>query len=201
MAMRTPPTFPEPDSIGPVDLPLFRFGLRQLLAFVALLSTLLGAMVAAGGPLALLLLVAALVIGLHVTSTALGTKLRSRADRGQANDQHPRSQAPAEAWPPLNVPPRSPWHSARSTPLGWLPKLIIAGIALGGMGGAIFLMLLVGHRLSAAGLAVGSMSLAVLGGWFAFLAGSFCGIMRHGWREAVSEQMKDERKRQNSIMG
>jgi hypothetical protein len=42
---------------------------------------------------------------------------------------------------------------------------------------------------------VGSISLAVLGGWFAFLSGSFYGIFRHGLHEALTEQQSDETRR------
>jgi hypothetical protein len=78
--------------------------------------------------------------------------------------------------------------------LGWLPTLIFLGVAVGGVGGGTFLAYAIGHRTSVAGLLVGAISLAILGGWIAFLAGSFSAIFRHGLREAVAEQKKDERR-------
>ena len=91
---------------------------------------------------------------------------------------------------------RSPWHRRGSTALPWLPRLITAGGLAGGVAGAILLSATVGHRTSAAGIVVGSVSLAVVGGWFAFLFGNFYGIFRHGLRDAVAEQRKDESLRQ-----
>jgi hypothetical protein len=87
---------------------------------------------------------------------------------------------------------QSPWHRRGSTALPWLPRLIVGGSLLGGVIGAIVLAATIGHRTSAAGIIVGSASLAVVGGWVAFLSGSFYGIFRHGLRDALAEQRKDE---------
>jgi hypothetical protein len=73
-----------------------------------------------------------------------------------------------------------------------LPRLILAGVLFGGVGGAILLVILIGPRTSLAGILVGAISLAVLGGWFSFLGGSFYGIFRHGLREALADQRRDE---------
>jgi hypothetical protein len=70
--------------------------------------------------------------------------------------------------------------------------LIVAGTLLGGVGGAVVLAFALGPRTPLAGVLVGGFSLAVLGGWFAFLGGSFFGIFRHGIRDALAEQQKDE---------
>jgi hypothetical protein len=77
--------------------------------------------------------------------------------------------------------------------LPWLSRLVIGGILVGGSLGTIALVIKTGYRISPAGILVGGISLAVLGGWFAFLAGSFYGIVRHGVRDALAEQYKDER--------
>jgi hypothetical protein len=78
--------------------------------------------------------------------------------------------------------------------LPWLPRIIVAGVILGGILGASLLGLTIGHRTTLAGVAVGGISSAVLGGWFAFVGGSFYGIFRHGLRDAIAEQRKDERR-------
>jgi len=62
----------------------------------------------------------------------------------------------------------------------------------GAAGGAVVLQLTIGDRTSAAGIVVGAISFAVVGGWFAFLLGSFYGVFRTGLRQAMAEQQKDD---------
>ena len=185
------------------DLPLFRFGLRQLLWFVAVISTLLAGIVSAHGLTALVLLLAAVVVMAHLFATALGSRLRGDADRLQGWDEarHVRmhsSEPSAEHSAKLaavRAAPRSPWHGRGSTILPWLPHVIAAATVFGGILGALLLALTTRREASLAGIVIGSLSAAVLGGWFAFLCGSFYGVFRHGFREAVTDQQKDESKR------
>jgi hypothetical protein len=184
----------------PVEPPLFRFDLRQLLWFVAILSGLLAAVVSLPGLIAAALLLAALVVSAHILSTAIGTRLRAQTDKaqrlgecidesGKVAGAHVDSGRRPAMYLPLK---RSPWHHRGSTALPWLPKLILTGSLAGGVAGAIVLAATIGHRTSAAGIVVGSVSLAIVGGWFAFLCGSFYGIFRHGLHDALVEQRKDE---------
>jgi hypothetical protein len=176
------------------DLPPFRFGLRQLLAFVTITCLLMTAMVLSGGLIALALVLATLVVVFHVFSTALGTQLRSHADhlRIHNSSQQGADQRAQSAGPRINATPqpRSPWHERRSTPLPWLPRLVAAAALLSGVLGAILLNVTIGHRTSLAGIAVGSSSLAVVGGWFAFVGYSFYGVFRHGLRDAMAEDQR-----------
>ena len=73
--------------------------------------------------------------------------------------------------------------------LSWF---VASGAVLGGCLGATFLEMTIGGRTTAVGVAVGAISTAVLGGWFAFLFGSFSAILRRGWQEAVAQQKLDE---------
>jgi hypothetical protein len=187
----------------PTDLPLFRFRLRQLFWFIAIVSTVLAAISSANGITALALLLATLVVTAHLFSTTLGHQLRWHADLAQRWNEQPGVPHPTCAhWTAqagdataLPVPRRSPWHRRGSTSLPWLRRVVLAGILLGGVGGACVLAATIGHRTSPAGILVGSISLAVLGGWFAFLSGSFYGIFRHGLHEALTEQQNDETRR------
>jgi len=182
------------------EQPLLHFGLRQLFWFVAVVSVLLAGMSARGGMTALALLLAALIVALHVASTMIGGRLRAQADEriaretGQVFSEHIHRSAAegVEGHPHVELAPRSPWHGRGVTPLPWLRPIIVAGVLIGGLGGAFFLTLTIGHRTSPAGIAVGAISLAVLGGWLGFLGSSFYGIARHGLREALAEQQKDE---------
>ena len=181
------------------ELPLFRFGLRQLFWFVTAVSVLLAAAVAVSpGVAPVLLWIAALIVAAHVTGTALGSRLRAHADQVRHwEGMHPssRSNAPDAAerscdLAAATLPPPSPWHLHKSTALGWVPTLVAAGAVVGGCGGAALLALTVGHRTSAAGIAVGALSLAVIGGWLAFVGSSFVAIFRHGVRDAMAEPRK-----------
>jgi hypothetical protein len=199
--MACEPATPSP----PSDLPLFRFGLRQLFGFVAAVSVVLAGMVIAGGVTSLVLLLATLVVAFHVAGTALGNAMRARSDMQPAS----RGMAPlagSEAWgcpemrpavpdlacprsaPPAQRPTPSLWHCHGGPSLCWLPRLVIGGVLLGALTGAVALPLTIGHRTSLAGMAVGTISLAVLAGWLVFVAASFYAIFRDGWREAVAEE-------------
>ena len=184
-------------------LPVLRFGLRQLFWTVTGLSVLLAAMATSPqGPSALLILIAVLIIAAHITGTAIATRLRRHASEiRQWEADHPTdiSSTPeaAEHSSSLDaaaLPPTSPWYQRGGTALAWLPKVVIAGAMIGGMGGiALFVTdSLIGVRASVAGILVGAFSFAVLGAWLAFIGGSFYAIFRHGLREAMAHQHRDE---------
>jgi hypothetical protein len=184
------------------ELPLFRFGLRQLFLFVAALSILLAALAISHGLTVLMILLSAAVVVMHVFATALGTKLQAPTEQERVrrrtiqpkisetseptSDQSAKLQAIRSA-------PRSPWHGRGCTYLPWLPRLVMGSMIVGGIGGGIFLGGTIGHRTSLEGIIVGATSFAVLGGWISFLGGNFYGVFRHGFREAVAEQKKDRR--------
>src|SRR2546423_5158039 len=67
--------------ISTADVPLFRFGLRQLFLFVAAICALLAAMASSSGPTALVLLLAVAVVVMHVFATAVGTRLQWRTEQ------------------------------------------------------------------------------------------------------------------------
>jgi len=62
---------------------------------------------------------------------------------------------------------------------------------LGALIGALLLSGLIGGRSSPAGIIVGSMSVAVVAGWFAFVGYSFYGVVRHGLRDAMTQDRRD----------
>jgi hypothetical protein len=191
------------DSIEPAltpasdDLPLFRFGLRHFLAFITLASLLMAAMATSSGLTAAVLLLATLVVSFHLFSTALGSQLRCHANRtlSRRAAQPAADRITAHAAPPsLQPQPRSPWHERRSTPLPWLLRWITGASLLGAIVGALLLSTMVGHRSSLPGIAVGSFSLGVVAGWFAFVGYSFYGVFRHGVRDAMAEDRPDPRR-------
>jgi hypothetical protein len=165
---------------------LFRFRLRHLLVFFAAVSLLLAGLVTLHGVPAIAFLLAALVVTFHVFGTALGSRLRSHADREQAGQfGSPRM--------PLASPSMSaPWYGREGDSVPWIPRLVVTAIIFGGCLGAGLLRLTVGHRSSAAGLALGSVSFAAISGWFAFLMGNFFATFRRGLREALDNERKDQ---------
>jgi hypothetical protein len=180
--------------------PLFRFRLRQLLAFVAAICALLTAIASVSGLTCLILLVAGAVIFMHVFATALSRRLQAGTDSerrrhssfSNANaDSSGIVQAQFASVQAIRSAPRSPWHGRGCTYLPWLPRLVIGAMILGGLVGAVLLSGLLGDRTSPEGIIVGALSVAVLGGWMAFLGGNFYGVFRHGFREALAEEQKD----------
>jgi hypothetical protein len=167
----------------------FRFGLRHLFWFVTAASVLLA--IVAGfpgggfGPLALLLAIS--IVMLHLLSTAVGSHLREEADREAAifrqSAEYAAHDSSSEAV--SEVVSRSPLHT-RGRPMGRLPLWVAVGVVVGGLIGTAVLELTIGDRTTIVGIAVGAVSTAILGGWFAFLGGSFWAILRQGWRDAVS---------------
>jgi len=183
---------PQPPTAEPH---LFRFGLRQLLLFVAGFCLLLAAMAATGGATALLLLLATAVVVFHVLGTALATHLRSHTDRTAESCPLNRLQinptpSLAEIRRPTNI-PCSPWHARASTPLPWLARLVITMSLFGGVLGAVLLTLTMDRHTTPAGVAVGSVSFAIVAGWLTFLGYSFCGVFRHGLKQAMADDRHD----------
>lgn len=188
------------DAATASETPLLRFRLRQLFAFVALICGLLTAMASVSGLTCLILLVATAVVFMHIFATALsrGLQARTEADRRRGplfSDENGDFGGPGRGQlanvRTIRSAPRSPWHGRGCTYLPWLSRLVVGAMILGGIAGAVLLSGLLGDRTSPEGIVVGALSFAVLGGWAAFLGGSFYGVFRHGFREALAEEQKD----------
>jgi hypothetical protein len=185
-----------------VSSQLFRFSLKHLFWFIALASLLMTGMVSLHGLNAAVFLLATLVIIVHVSATTIATRLRSESD--ERRDLEKRLAAATHGRPSeiensarlavVREAPRSPWHARGSTALPWLWHLVLVAVILGAGAGMLFLTIRIGDRTSAAGVVVGSLSMAVLSGWFAFLCGSFYGVFRHGFRDAIAEPKQSERR-------
>ncbi len=183
------------------ESPLFRFGLRQMLLYVAAICGVLAAMALAGGIQAALILLFAVIVTMHVFATALGTRLQSRTERERLRQfaERPAAGEPSPAALPqtdhlaaIHSAPRSPWHGRGCTYLPWLPRLVVGAMVASALFGIVLLNSKIGHRTSLEGIVVGAASFAVLGGWISFLAGNFFGVFQHGFREALTEQRKDQ---------
>jgi hypothetical protein len=197
MARNLPAAGPDqstlPSQSAEPQLPSFRFALRHLFWFLTAVCVVLAALFAAPGPgiapLAILLVIS--VVALHVAGTALGSRLRAHADEhvawtadhANAADRFPRGIALCG--------PRSAWHQRGQT-MPWRWWIVVAGALAGGATGVAVFIAADSFTPSPIGIAFGAVSMAVVGGWVAFVVGSFWIMLRRGWREAVDEQRKDE---------
>jgi hypothetical protein len=161
----------------PVRGPQFR--LRTLMIWVAALAVVFGVMAAAGpiGSAALMLVLT--MIGLHVAGNALGTSLREEAPGD--------SQRTGAEWQSLPKPlPMEVSRLSQRKPLGWLIRgITLLGAAGGFWGGSNLLAEYTGASLM--GAAVGAISSGIIGGFLAFLAGSFLAIILEAWWQATRE--------------
>ena len=180
------------------QLPVLRFSLRSLLVCVTAICVLIAVLTSAAefGLASVALLLAVLVVVLHVSGTAIGTRLRAHADQRQAWEVAHEGAATHAELPVTRVKvagplSRSPLHG-RGFPLRRMPLWIAAGAIVGGSLGMAILAATIGHRTSAAGVVVGALSTAVVGAWFAFLGASFWAIARAGWRDAVREHTEEK---------
>jgi hypothetical protein len=185
--------------VGEPQMPVLRFGLRQFFWWVTGICVLLAGLVALpwGMGLAAVLL-AVSVVALHVLSTAIGTRLRDHANEMRAWEAGQVGSEWAEqigagslSAVPLRLEPqqRSPLHG-HDQPLRRMRVCLTVGAALGGLLGVLVLSLAIGNRATVAGILVGAASMAVVGGWLAFVGASAWSIFRQGWRDAVKERPK-----------
>jgi len=143
----------------------FQFRLRTMLLTVTLCGAACALMQSIGPVWSAIFCFSVLLAALHVLGNAIGTRLRDDATAdatAQAEDR--------PASPPTKLAAAHPKRLAQRAPLGrWVGVLTAIGLAFGGaVGGLLFS----GHATQA-GTVVGIISSAVLGGFAAFLAGSF----------------------------
>lgn len=188
----------------PIETPLLRFSLRNLLYLVAAISLLLTIWISVNGQLKIVLMVSVLVVVAHVMATYLGGALKRNAQRarmwreqtGIADPDESASRVPCLPAHRSNLPPVGALGQ-QSMRLRWLPLLVAAGAIAGGVIGWIGLEATVGPRVTLAGMLFGAASTALLGAWIAFLAIGFVTITRHAWLEA--QQFESESKTTDQV--
>jgi hypothetical protein len=117
---------------------------------------------------------------LHVAGNAIGTSLRDEASRNTETGEKSPLPAAAAARQIAN----SPSRLGERTPLGWPVFVLTAlGAALGGSLSS--LAYAYWTDVNAAGLVVGAVSSAILGGFFGFLSSSFLKMVFRAWRQAA----------------
>jgi hypothetical protein len=159
-----------------------RFSLRTLLVVMTALGCLFGLMTAVGSVWSMVILLFLGLVSAHVLGNSLGTKLRDRASRQVAIETA--RHAPARAGAPrLEVEPGRLTQRTRLSRITFFMALggAVAGAFLGGTGLAGIY-----PEASAPAVALGVVSLAVLGAFAGFMASSFLSVMHQAWREALA---------------
>lgn len=205
VAMRHPQTYAPDDakSVGQLtiqgpsdfgcDLPLFRFGLRQLFAFFVAASVFLAILAALPGVSSLVISLITTIVAAHLFATAVGTRLRAHTDRriqrepfdGKTCEKTTTKPVSTECLSGLIALSISPLQVRVTSNVRRLRKLVIAAAITGGIAGAALFFLIVRGSTSLAGIMVGGVSSAVLCGWFAFLSGNFYSAFCQGFRVSV----------------
>lgn len=158
-----------------------RYSLRTLLLAVTALCCLFALMAAVGMLWSAVLLFFLALAAAHVMGNSLGTKLRDQATRQIAAELAIR---PPPAAGPMRLDVLAPQQLTGRGRLNRITMLLsiggaLVGAELGGIGLAA-----IHPQASAAAVALGVISLAVLGGLAGFLASSFLWVVRQALAEA-----------------
>jgi hypothetical protein len=174
---------------------LLRFSLRRLFVYVGVLCVLFAILAATDGLLLVAVLLVILVVGAHVMSTFVGTRLR---DGSTTTTQWEAAYGIRPNEPNLAIDqPRGVRDGLRGRAAQQLQGrgpvvrrlwLFVAAGSLAGAGGGLGLVIATfWPRIGLAAMLAGSLAAAILGGWIAFLGCSFFGITRRAWREALDD--------------
>ncbi len=172
----------------------WQFSIRTLLLGIAALGLALaiGRMIgAAWMSLAVwtLLLVAAHVAGIVIA--------RRRPDTGSESQGSLLDAQVARGGPLPILRHGVPHQLTESQPLaGWVRRCAIGGVILGALGGLAGMWLL--RVTTAYGLILGTLSASVLGGFFAFMTGSFLAIAANAFGEATRNEDRQQLDQSNS---
>jgi hypothetical protein len=173
---------------------LFRFGLRHLFLLLSAAAILCAVMARVGGGWAIVIGSGAALVAAHVFGAFVGTRLRDTAQDVQQWKARPGSADPDD---PVALP-----QPVRATDLPFVPPLplagheriicwsrwpLIAGGIAGGTLGAVALGQLVDTEATWGGIALGSVSCSVMGGWVALIGANFWTISRRALRQAAQD--------------
>ena len=162
----------------------FQFRLRTMLGLVAALCGLFAIMQFIGAVWSAILVWFLLLVIAHVTANFWGTRVAPRVGHQHLDESEPEARVALPARPtgaPAAV------RLSESLRPGW-PMLVATtvGAVVGGTLGSVALVLLSLDRAGYAGVVVGSVSAAAVGGFLGFLTSSFAEIALRAWKEAVS---------------
>ena len=187
------------DEVHPVpprpQVTLLRFSLRRLFLYVGILCVLFAVLAATDGLLLVAVLLVLVVVGAHVMSTFVGTRLR---DGSTTTTRWEAAYGTRPFEPNLAIDqPGSGSGGARGRmaqqlrghgPVVRRLWLLVGSGSLAGAGGGLCLMIAtLWPQIGLAAILAGALAAAILGGWITFLGCNFFGITRRAWREAVED--------------
>lgn len=161
----------------------WQFRLRTMLALVAGLSGLFAIMHVIGAVWSAMLVWFLILALAHVTANFWGTRVAPCESRSPVSDLPPDSAVPAGQ----AVTATGAVRLSESRRPGWPMLMITAlGALAGGTLGCTALILISLDRAGYAGVIVGTVSAALVGGFLGYLTSSFAVVALRAWKEALS---------------
>jgi hypothetical protein len=180
---------------------LARFGLRQLFFFFSLATIFAAVLARLGGVWPVLIGCVAALVAAHLLGTFLGTRLRDTSHevtKWKARPGSPDRDEPVATPQPVQVaalnlsaPPLASHEIIGRRHRWWVAGGAIAGAVLGAAG----IFSAAGDGVTAAGIALGSVSCGIIGAWAALLGANFYMIARHTLRQASNDLARDHSRR------
>jgi hypothetical protein len=157
-----------------------QFGLRTMFLGVTLLSAAFALFTAVGAAISAALLMLGSLLAAHVVGNAIGTRLREQ-------ESLPPSESPPQSLDLNRVAQNESAQRLRENTAIDRRWMIIAGLGalIGSVAGGFAISVAVGSKLTLAGLCLGTVSSAVLGGFAGFMAMSFWTVARSAFAEAA----------------
>jgi hypothetical protein len=187
MSVSLPPNHePASDPNAGIAEQRWQFSLRALFIWVALAGSLF-AVLSRVGPLWSAAIVWFLIL---VAGHVLGNSWSAKFGRSKilADDQDGELPMPLTRRPVTFAPAT---RLREKTALGWImPTVTVIAAMLGGTVGGLGLVWLHWGEVAIAGLLVGTISAAILGGFFGFLTSSFVDVMARAFCEAAGERKR-----------
>ena len=186
------PALPSPVAPAEREPQLFRFNLRHLFFYISVAAVLAALLARLDGAWPMVIASGVARVGAHVLGTFLGTRLRDtsrdvqqwKARPGSIDRDEPVALPQPVEWRSFCLPETTPLaHRPADVPLSRLPAAI--GMSIGILLGSIGLYLIADQQITLLGLAIGSLSCGVMGGWLGLVASSFFSISRHAWKHAT----------------
>lgn len=181
--MTISPQATPPDSRQPEPPVALQFGLRALLIGISVLCAMFAVMAIVGALRSMILIWFAALIAAHVTANAWGSRRRRPGDATTEQDAGQRTDVRSS-----DLAQRQRMGPKRLQQVSSVSLTVLIVSALGGLtAGAGATLILASSALgdvSYAGIALGGLSAATVGGFLGFLASGFVHMGARAWREA-----------------
>jgi len=171
--------------------PRLQFSLASLLLADSLICLALATVPVLGATTALALGFLGLCVAAHIAGNSIGTRLRTRGTTSAG----PRLHEPAPRRGQVRSHEYAPATMLRSrNALGrTLAAFTAAGFLTGAATGVVVILVFARQPISLAGLTLGSLSFAILGGFGAYMTGSFVQVFREAAGQAARDASEKSR--------